>query len=85
MHGGQVALIIRRWQLGPVPEGKVQAQFGPEGQGIGGFWPSTAGALANDSETTCCKAEATAKAATGAATEVMATEWQVWQAAHAPQ
>ena len=49
MQNGQFAQFILHRQRVPVPDGKVQAQLGPEGQEIGGFWLGAASALKNAS------------------------------------
>ena len=85
MQNGQVARIVRLWQVVPLPDGKVQAQLGPEGQEIGGFWVAAASALKNASAGQARGVEPCTAAAHAEVTPPMEAEWQAPQAEHGVQ
>lgn len=85
MQNGQVARIIRRWHAVPLPNGKVQAQLGPGGQEIGGFWVATASALKNASAGQASGVEPCTAAPHAQAALLIDAAWQAPQAEHGVQ
>ena len=63
----------------------VQAQLGPDGQEMGGFWPSATWALAKTVAVECGNAGDGDTATLFAASGNRATVWQAWHAEQVAQ